>query len=164
MDCGQIIMETLLGGLLGGIFRIIPEIMKFFDAKNERKHELDMQDKALEFQKLKGNQRIDEIVEQGQQDWNEGAIGALKSAIEAQTKPSGIKWVDSLSVLMRPLITFQWVIILYPAVIICQIVALFVSGDSLWQAIPKVFGEDEKAIVAAILNFWFLGRVFNKVK
>ncbi len=123
-----------------------------------------MQDKAYQFQQLKGNQRIDEIVEQGQQDWNEGALDALQTAISAQSVKSGVKWVDALSTLMRPFITFQWVIILYPAVIVCQIVALFNGGIPLIQAIPLVFGEAEKSLVAGILNFWFLGRVFEKVK
>ena len=41
-------IETLLGGLLGGTFRLAPEILKWLDRKSERGHELAMQDKALE--------------------------------------------------------------------------------------------------------------------
>ena len=44
-------IETLLGGLLGGAFRLAPEILKWMDRKSERGHELAMQDKALEFEK-----------------------------------------------------------------------------------------------------------------
>ncbi len=40
-------IETLLGGLLGGAFRLAPEILKWLDRKGERGHELAMQDKAL---------------------------------------------------------------------------------------------------------------------
>ena len=46
-------IETLLGGLLGGAFRLAPEILKWLDRKGERSHELAMQDKALEFEKLR---------------------------------------------------------------------------------------------------------------
>ena len=35
-------METLLGGVFGGLLRLAPEALKFFDQKNERKHELAM--------------------------------------------------------------------------------------------------------------------------
>jgi hypothetical protein len=42
-------IETLLGGLLGGAFRLAPEILKWLDRQGERGHELAMQDKALEF-------------------------------------------------------------------------------------------------------------------
>lgn len=54
-------IETLLGGLLGGAFRLAPEILKWFDRQGERGHELAMQDKALEFEKLRGAQRMAEI-------------------------------------------------------------------------------------------------------
>ena len=37
-------IETLLGGLLGGAFRLAPEILKWLDRKGERGHELAMQD------------------------------------------------------------------------------------------------------------------------
>jgi len=45
-------IETLLGGLLGGAFRLAPEVLKWLDRKGERGHELAMQDKVLEFEKL----------------------------------------------------------------------------------------------------------------
>ena len=157
-------ISTLLGGLLGGIFRFLPELLKFLDAKNERSHELAMQDKALEFQKLKGDQRIEEINAQGQQDWNTGALDALKAAIQGQDALSGIKWIDGFSKLMRPLITLQWVVFLYPAVIVGSFIVHVQSGMPVLQALPLVFGEPEKALVAGILNFWFLGRVFDRVK
>ena len=38
-------IETLLGGLLGGTFRLAPEILKWLDRKGERGHELAMQGK-----------------------------------------------------------------------------------------------------------------------
>jgi len=157
-------LETILGGLLGGIFRVIPEVMKFLDAKNERKHELDMQDKAYKFEELKGSQKIDEITVQGQQEWNASAIDALKTAIQRQDTPSGVKWIDGFSKLMRPLITFQWVIVLYPAVIVATFYLSIQSGNSAPQALQNCFGPAEKAIVSGILNFWFLGRVFDRVK
>ncbi|MBP7341366.1 MAG: hypothetical protein KA957_03525 [Syntrophaceae bacterium] len=157
-------MEAIIGGLIGGIFRVIPELIKLFDAKSERKHELDMQDKAIEFQKLTGSQKLNEITAQGQVEWDKRALDALKGAIEGQDKPSGVAWIDGLSKLMRPVITLQWVIILYPAVIVSQIILLVVSGTPAPEAVIRIFGAEEKAITAGILNFWFLGRVFDHVR
>jgi hypothetical protein len=156
--------STLIGGLLGGIFRLLPEILKYLDARNERKHELAMQEKAIEFQRLKGDQRMEEISAQGQQDWNVGALETLRTALQGQDTPSGVKWIDGLSKLMRPLITIQWGVFLYPAVIVCGFIVLVQSGVSVLQALPAVFGPEEKALVAGILNFWFLGRVFDRVR
>ena len=56
---------TILSGIFGGLLRLAPEIFKMINAKAEMKHELDMQKVAYDFQVLKGNQRIDEIQEQG---------------------------------------------------------------------------------------------------
>ena len=70
-------IETLLGGLLGGAFRLAPEILKWLDRKGERSHELSMQDKALEFEKLRGAQRMGEIGASADAAWNTGAIDAL---------------------------------------------------------------------------------------
>jgi hypothetical protein len=157
-------IETLLGGLLGGIFRIIPEVLKFFDAKNERAHEVTMTDKQIEMEQVKGAQRSAEITAQEQAVWNTGAIDTLKASIETQFRPSGVKWVDALSTLIRPAITIQWVILLYPAVIIAGFFIAIQHETPALEALIKVFGPDEKALVAAILNFWFVGRVFDRVK
>jgi hypothetical protein len=157
-------IETLLGGLLGGIFRIIPEVLKFFDAKNERAHEVTMTDKQIEMEQVKGAQRSAEITAQEQAAWNTGAIDTLKASIETQFRPSGVKWVDALSTLIRPAITIQWVILLYPAVIIAGFFIAIQHETPALEALVKVFGPDEKALVAAILNFWFVGRVFDRVK
>lgn len=77
-------IETLLGGLLGGAFRLAPEILKWLDRKGERGHELAMQDKALEFEKLRGAQRMGEIGAAADGAWNTGAIDALREAVSEQ--------------------------------------------------------------------------------
>lgn len=156
-------IETLLGGLLGGFFRIVPEVLKFLDAKNERAHELALQDKALEFQKLKGDQRIEEITAQGQQDWNTGALDALKTAIEAQVKPSGIPWVDALSSTVRPVITY-WFMALYCSAKTAIFISAVNAGQVWHEAVKASWTTDDMAIWAGIINFWFLSRVFEKVK
>jgi len=108
------VIETLLGGLLGGAFRLAPEILKWLDRQGERGHELAMQDKALEFEKLRGAQRMAEIGAAADEVWNTGAIEALKEAVAAQGRPSGVKWADALSTSVRPVITY-WFMALYCA-------------------------------------------------
>lgn len=157
-------IETLAGALLGGIFRIVPEVLKWLDRNAERKHELLMQDRAIEFQRVKGDQRMDEIIGQGQQDWNVGALDALKTAIESQSKPSGVRWIDGFNALIRPLMALQWVIILYPAVLVASFILAVQSGVPALSALIGVFGAEEKAFTAAIANFWILNRVFAHVQ
>lgn len=155
--------ETLLGGVMGGALRLAPEILKWLDRKDERKHEALMQDKAIDYQRVKGNQRMDEIVGQGQQDWNTGALDALKSAIESQGRPSGVRWVDGWNALIRPLMATQWVIILYPVVLTASFILAVQSGTPALEALTAIFGPEEKAFTAAIANFYILNRVFAHV-
>ena len=50
----EILGGGIFGSLLGGIFRLAPEVLKYFDKKNERQHELSMFDKQCELEKVRG--------------------------------------------------------------------------------------------------------------
>ena len=120
-------IETLLGGLLGGTFRLAPEILKWLDRKGERGHELAMQDKALEFEKLRGAQRMAEIGASADSAWNVGAIETLREAVAAQGQRSGVRWADALSVSVRPVITY-WFMALYCAAKTASFAAAVTAG------------------------------------
>ena len=156
-------IETLLGGLLGGAFRLAPEILKWLDRNGERSHELAMQDKALEFEKLRGAQRMAEIGASADAAWNSGAIEALKEAVAGQGRLSGVKWVDALSSSVRPVLTY-WFMALYCAAKTAAFAAA-VTADAGWgTAIVHAWTEADQALWAGVLNFWFLGRVFDRVR
>lgn len=157
-------IETMVGGLLGGLFRCVPEFLKWLDRKDERKHELAMQDKQLEFQKLSGSQKIEEKGLENQGEWNKGYLDALKEAITAQGQKTGSKLIDGFNALMRPLIACQWVLLLYPAALIASFILAVDHGTAPLEALKNTFGPDEKAIASGIINFFFLNRVFEKTK
>lgn len=156
-------IETLLGGLLGGAFRLAPEILKWLDRKGERGHELAMQDKALEFEKLRGAQRMAEISAAADAAWNTGAIDALKEAVAAQGHRSGVRWADALSASVRPVITY-WFMGLYCAAKTAAFAAAVTAGAGWGEAIVHTWTEADQALWAGVLNFWFLGRVFDRVR
>lgn len=71
--------------------------------------------------------------------------------------PSGIKWVDALSVLVRPYITFVtfnfwWLLKL--AVFVASVNAAL----TLQEIVPLVWGEADAAMLGAIVGFWFGNR------
>jgi hypothetical protein len=157
------VIETLLGGLLGGAFRLAPEILKWLDRKGERGHELAMQDKALEFEKLRGAQRMAEIGASADTAWNTGAIEALKEAVAGQGLRSGISRVDALSASVRPVITY-WFMALYCTAKAAVFAAAVSAGATWGVAILNAWTEGDQALWAGVLNFWFLGRVFDRVR
>lgn len=156
-------IETLLGGLLGGAFRLAPEILKWLDRNGERSHELAMQDKALAFEKLRGAQRMAEIGASADAVWNSGAIEALKEAVTGQGRLSGVKWVDALSSSVRPVLTY-WFMALYCAAKSAAFAAAVTAGAGWGTAIVHAWTEADQALWAGVLNFWFLGRVFDRVR
>ena len=156
-------IETLLGGLLGGAFRLAPEILKWLDRNGERSHELSMQDKALEFEKLRGAQRMGEIGASADAAWNTGAIEALRDAVRGQSEKTGVAWADALSSSVRPVITY-WFMALYCAAKTAAFVAAVTAGAGWGAAILHAWTEADQALWAGVLNFWFLGRVFDRVR
>lgn len=156
-------IETLFGGLLGGIFRLAPEVLKWLDRKNERSHELFMQDRALEFEKIRGAQRMSEIGASAEAAWNTGAIDALREAISTQGEKTGVKWADALSSSVRPIITY-WFMALYCAAKTAAFISVMDAGADWGIAILYAWTEADQALWACVLNFWFLGRVFDRVK
>ena len=156
-------IETLLGGLLGGAFRLAPEILKWLDRNGERSHELSMQDKALEFEKLRGAQRMGEIGASADSAWNTGAIEALRDAVRGQGEKTGVAWADSLSSSVRPVITY-WFMALYCAAKTAAFVAAVTAGAGWSTEIQHAWTEADQALWAGVLNFWFLGRVFDRVR
>jgi len=157
------VIETLLGSLLGGVFRLAPEVLKWIDRKGERGHELAMQDKALEFEKLRGAQKMAEIGAAAQEAWNTGALAVLRESVASQGTITGVKWADALSISVRPIITF-WFMTLYCAAKTCAFIAAIGAGTDWSAAVIAAWTDADQALWSGVLNFWFLGRVFDRVK
>ena len=108
-------MIELLGGAVGGIFggllRLAPEVLKFFDKKNERAHELLMFNRQCELEQLRGQQKLAEIGAHHEASIDEGVLNAFNNAIKSQTDMAKVAggWAASLSASVRPIITYMLV-------------------------------------------------------
>lgn len=156
-------IEPLLGGLLGGAFRLAPELLKWLDRKGERGHELSMQDKALELEKLRGAQRMHEIGAGADAVWNVGAIETLREAVRTQGEKTGVCWADARNSSVRPVITY-WFMTLYCAAKTAAFAAAVTAGAGWGTSILHAWTEADQALWAGVLNFWLLGRVFDRVR
>lgn len=155
-------IETLLGGALGGVFRLAPEMLKWLDRKNERHHELAMQDKQLEFQRLAGQQKMQELQMADQLALDAGGVQALVESIKGQARQTGVRWVDALSASVRPVLTY-WFMALYCAAKTATFIGLLQAGAGWQAATLHAWSEADQALWAGVLNFWFVGRVFERM-
>lgn len=156
-------MLTILGTLLGGLFRLAPEFLKYFDKKNERSHEAAMFDKQLEADKARATaaQALEET--RGANALNLADIQAMIEATKAQAVQTGIKLVDAINALVRPALTFWWCIVLETAVLVCSFLALRAAGKNNVESILAIWSPEREAIVASIISFWFVDRALRKM-
>jgi hypothetical protein len=146
----------ILGSLLGGAFRLAPELIKFLDRKDERRHELAMFERQADLEKVRGQIRLEEVGAQRDMAVDTGVLDAFKSAIDQQTEmvKSAGGWVASLSASVRPVMTY-YLLGLYGAYKTALIVLAPGNG---WQAIISIYGPEDLAMLAGVINYWMLDR------
>lgn len=149
----------ILGGLLGGVFRLAPEILKFFDRKNERQHELNMFSMQTDLEKVKGNFKLDEKYA----DYGIAQLNASVAAFneQAETASKSYKWVAALSALVRPAITYA-LFGMYMGIKVAFIISGLDSGDSWQIVLSRNWTADDFAMLNAVLMFWFLNRSIER--
>ena len=149
----------LLGSIFGGLFRLAPEVLKYFDKANERKHELAMFTLQTDLEKLKGQFRMEEKYV----DYSVQQLDTIKSAFEEQSKTAqSAGWfVAGISALVRPGITWA-LFAMYAAVKAAALVIAFQSGASWAEVLTKTWDEDDFALFNMCLTFWFVGRSIEK--
>ena len=160
----DILSGGILGSLLGGLFRLAPEVLKWMDKKNERLHELSMFKLQCELESQRGQQKLLEIGAQREADVDVGVMGAFKSAIEQQTelvKAAGSGFIASLSASVRPVITY-WILALWSFVHVWLAYNSWTIGMPPLEVFKAMMSADFAALVAGTINYWFLDRTLSK--
>lgn len=153
----------VLGGVLGGLFRLAPEVLKFFDRKNERQHELEMFKNQCELEKQRGSQKLQEIGAEHGKAVDAGVLDALKAAIDQQTemvKAAG-GWVASLSASVRPVVTY-WILGLWSFIHVWFAWNAWLAGAAPIDVFKTMMTADFAALVSGTLNYWFLDRTLKQ--
>lgn len=155
-------LMTLLSMLGGGLLRMAPELLSLWNKKTDNQHELAMMDKQLELARFKGQDERETIALQGDINLNLAEISATIEGVKAQAQVTGIRWVDALNFLVRPLATYYF--LLMYGVVKAATLAVALQQSEKWTAIISCWSADDAATLAGILSFWFVGRVFDKRK
>lgn len=147
-------MITLLGSLLGFFSAAFPELLKLWRDRADRAHELAILDRQMEMQKAGAQQRLEEI-----------RIGA--DALEAQalyqTYHTHIPWVDALNGTVRPVLAYAF-FFLYASVKWAALLAMLsMSAMTLSGAWVQLWQEEDQAIFAGIISFYFGSRAMRRM-
>ena len=159
----DILSGGILGSVFGGLFRMAPEVLKFFDKKNERQHELLMFTRQCELETLRGQQKLAEIGAQREAAIDVGVMDAFQSAIEQQAtmvKAAG-GWAASLSASVRPVVTY-WVLFVWSFIHVWFAWNAWITGAPPVEVFKIMMSPDFSALLAGTNNFWFLDRTLAK--
>jgi hypothetical protein len=146
-------MITLLASIAGFFSSIFPEILKIFKDKNDKKHELEILDRQIKFNKAKEIYQMQEI---------EIRRDILEQAALYQTYKTGISLIDALNGTVRPVLAYSF-FIMYCGVKTLQYTALKSGAANLHEYVQLLWSVDDQAIFAGIISFYFGQRTFSKV-
>jgi len=146
---------TAISAVIGFLASIVPQVFKFFQTKEDNRHELAILDKQIEMQKLTGAQRLQEIGVQADVSESEALYRA------AEPKITGVLWVDAvlqaMNALMRPVVVycyfFEYMLIKYATYLILT------QGNMPWKdAILALWTDFDQSMLAGVMGFLFGNR------
>lgn len=136
-----------------------PELMKFFDRKNEREHELKMAQLEIDSFKAQGEIRLKERA----YDMGTSEVDAISALNVEQGKMAraGGKFVAALNALVRPTVCY-WYVILYSIVKFITMYMFIQQGVPWTTAVTLCWTEADMDIYVMILTFYFVGRIWDR--
>jgi len=146
-------LETLLGGVFGGLLRLAPEVFKIFDKRNERAHELRMVEAEMEFAKVRGEIAMRQADVQLQTAELDAMTQAFKE--QSETAKNAGWFVSAISALVRPTVTYLF-LALYAAVKVAAYLIAIEQGGNWKDVLTSMWGSDDLAVFNMIISFWFV--------
>ena len=160
-------MLSLISSLMGFAAGGLPKVLDFVQDRGDKKHELAMmaanreREIALAREGFVAQAKVEEIkTEQiAMQTQAQEKLAMWKHDMKIGEGAS--TWVINLRSSVRPVVTYIFVLLLV-VVDIAGIWYAYSTGVAFAEAMDMVFSDDEMAILAAIISFWFGSQAFNK--
>ncbi len=142
-------MLTLLASIVGFMGSIVPEVLRLVRDKSDKEHELKILEKQIE------NSRISIT------NLKEIDAGSIERKIMYKTYKTKIKWVDALNGTVRPMLAYGFFAFYVFMKLRCCSLASYVS---LMSQIESIWTENDYAIFAGVISFYFGQRTFSKLR
>jgi hypothetical protein len=152
-----------MGFAAGGL----PKVLDFVQDRGDKKHELAMmaanreREIALAKEGFIAQARVEEIKTEQIEMQTQAQEKLAMWKHDMKIGEGASTWVINLRSSVRPVVTYIFVLLLV-VVDIAGIWYAYSTGVAFAQAMEMVFSDDEMAILAAIISFWFGSQAFNK--
>ena len=160
-------MLSILSSILGFATSGLPSVLDFFKNRSDQKHEQAMArleiERAMELAKAgyASQERIEEFrTDQVEMETYAQERMALYKHDEKMSKDAST-WVINLRASVRPVITYIFVFIVLFIDVVGLIWAIR-SGVDFITALDVIFSQEEMAIFASIIGFWFGSRHWDR--
>ena len=160
-------MLSLISSLMGFAAGGLPKVLDFVQDRGDKKHELALmaanreREIALAKEGFIAQARVEEIKTDqiAMQTQAQEKLAMWKHDMKIGEGAS--TWVINLRASVRPVVTYIFVGLLV-VVDVAGIWYAYSTGVAFAEAMDMVFSDDEMAILAAIISFWFGSQAFNK--
>lgn len=153
------ILETLLGGVFGGVLRLAPELLKLLDRKSEREHELKMVELEHNFAKTQAEAQL----RQAEYQLTAKEFETLGHAFTEQGKMAAASgWlIAGINALVRPITTYLFLLGYF--LVKLAMYSLAIDANTPWpEVVTAIWTKDDTSILFMIISFWFVGRVYER--
>lgn len=154
-------MIPVAGAIIGLLGSLLPEGLKLFKDRQDKKHELEVLKLQMQMQAQGHTQRLEEIVTEADIRDSESA---RKFAEVYKPEHTGKWWYDMLMLLtyiynstVRPTVTYA-VVALYGFFKYAQFQLIKTQTSNVYEAVVKVWNEDDTMLTFTIVTFWFGSR------
>jgi hypothetical protein len=160
-------MLSLISSLMGFAAGGLPKVLDFVQDRGDKKHELAMmaanreREIALAKEGFIAQARVEEIKTEQIEMQTQAQEKLAMWKHDMKIGEGASTWVINLRSSVRPVVTYIFVLLLV-VVDIAGIWYAYSTGVAFAQAMEMVFSDDEMAILAAIISFWFGSQAFNK--
>ena len=160
-------MMTLISTLLGFASGGLPKVLDFVQDRGDKKHELALmamqreQELALAKEGFVAQAKVEEIKTEQIQMQTQAQERVAMYKHDMKIGDGASTWVINLRASVRPIVTYIFVMLLV-VVDVAGIWYAYSTGVAFADAMDMVFSDDEMAILAAIISFWFGSQAFNK--
>jgi hypothetical protein len=146
-------MITLFGSIIGFLGAMVPDVFSLLRNRADQRFEKELLELQLKQQAEGRTERLEEV---------RLRTDAVEARAIYKTWRSGVAWVDALNGTVRPVLAYAF-FLLYAATKLLQWSLLDATHPLPWQ-VQGLWGEEDQAIFAGIISFYFGQRAMAKTR
>ena len=147
-------MITLLGSLLGFGTSFLPEVLNYFRAGQEHKHNLERMSLEMDMMTKRNELKLNIIDKQAEIKETEGLY--KHDSVDAGG------FINALRGSVRPIITYAFFSLFVAIKATALISLLSLPENELNMALNMIWDDQTAGLFAAIMSFWFGNRAVGK--